>query len=103
MVKYSFGFIKSSLNVKSMSPHYPFIIITLPNIQLISKTIIVSFNPIILKIRGSNPSFSKLMKLEQFSITIGVRTNKFMAPEIIPEEDDFNEKIDVYSFGVLVY
>lgn len=33
--------------------------------------------------------------------TIGVGTQKFMAPEIIYEVDN-NEKVDVYSFGVLI-
>ena len=36
-------------------------------------------------------------------MTIGVGTNKFMAPELILEEENYNEKVDVYSFGVLVY
>ena len=54
-------------------------------------------------IKISDFGISKLMTPEQFSMTIGVGTNKFMAPEIIAEEDDYDEKIDVYSFGVLVY
>ena len=54
-------------------------------------------------IKISDFGISKLMTEEQFSMTIGVGTNKFMAPEIIAEEDDYNEKVDVYSFGVLVF
>lgn len=45
---------------------------------------------------------SKLITEEKFLMTIGVGTNKFMGPEIIAEED-YNEKVDVYSFGVLVF
>lgn len=40
---------------------------------------------------------------DEFSMTIGVGTNKYMAPEIIAEEDYYNEKVDVYSFGVLCF
>ena len=36
------------------------------------------------------------------SMTCGIGTQKFMAPEIINEEQ-YNEKVDVYSFGVLVF
>lgn len=46
---------------------------------------------------------SKLITPDQFSLTVGIGTNKFMAPELILEEDDYNEKIDVYSFGVLIF
>ena len=46
---------------------------------------------------------SKLITPDELSMTIGVGTNKFMAPEIIAEDDDYNEKVDVYSFGVLLF
>lgn len=45
---------------------------------------------------------SKLMSAEEQSMTRGLGTQKFMAPEIINEEE-YNEKSDIYSFGVLVY
>lgn len=44
---------------------------------------------------------SKLMNVtEQSSMTSGVGTHKFMAPEIV-NEDNYDEKVDVYSFGVV--
>lgn len=43
-----------------------------------------------------------MMAGDQSSITRGVGSHKFMAPEIINEEDHYDEKVDVYSFGVLV-
>ena len=46
---------------------------------------------------------SKLMTLEEQSMTRGLGTQKYMAPEILNEEDDYNEKVDVYSFGVLMF
>lgn len=47
---------------------------------------------------------SKLISTEeQSSMTAGVGTQKFMAPEIIDENDKYNEKVDVYSFGVVVF
>lgn len=45
---------------------------------------------------------SKLMTAEEQTMTRGLGTQKFMAPEIINEED-YNEKADVYSFGVLLF
>ncbi|KAK8837206.1 hypothetical protein M9Y10_036633 [Tritrichomonas musculus] len=45
---------------------------------------------------------SKLMTAEEQSMTKGLGTQKFMAPEIINEED-YDEKVDVYSFGVIAY
>ena len=36
-------------------------------------------------------------------MTIGIGTQKFMAPEIINEEKQYTEKVDVYSFGVLLF
>ena len=44
---------------------------------------------------------SKLMTIEEPTMTRGIGSQKFMAPEIINEEDHYNEKVDVYSFGVL--
>ena len=35
--------------------------------------------------------------------TTGIGTLFFMAPEIVREEENYNEKVDVYSFGVLIY
>lgn len=45
---------------------------------------------------------SRLMTAEEQSLTHGIGTQKYMAPEIINEEP-YDEKVDVYSFGVLVY
>lgn len=46
---------------------------------------------------------SKLMTIEEQTMTRGLGSQKFMAPEIINEEDHYDEKVDVYSFGVLVF
>ena len=47
---------------------------------------------------------SKLMSIEEQSQTsIFGGTQKFMAPELIDEHDDYDEKVDVYSFGVLLF
>lgn len=46
---------------------------------------------------------SKLMNAEDISMTIGIGTQKFMAPELINEEEKYNEKVDIYSFGVLMF
>ena len=46
---------------------------------------------------------SKLMTIEEQTMTRGLGSQKFMAPEIINEEDYYDEKVDVYSFGVLVF
>lgn len=54
-------------------------------------------------IKISDFGIAKLMTAgDQSSMTRGVGTHKFMAPEIINEEDHYDEKVDVYSFGVLV-
>lgn len=45
---------------------------------------------------------SKLVTPDDSSSTVGFGTQKFMAPEIINEQH-YDEKVDVYSFGVLVY
>ena len=37
------------------------------------------------------------------SLTHGVGTLAFMAPEIIKEDTNYIEKVDVYSFGVVMY
>ena len=48
-------------------------------------------------------SVSKLMSIEeQSSMTGGIGTPNFMAPEILNEEKNYSEKVDVYSFGVLL-
>ena len=46
---------------------------------------------------------SKLMTIEEQTMTRGIGSQKFMAPEIINEEEYYDEKVDVYSFGVLVF
>ena len=46
---------------------------------------------------------SKLMSSEEQTMTRGVGSQKFMAPEIINEESVYDEKVDVYSFGVVLY
>ena len=45
---------------------------------------------------------SKIMTIEEQSMTGGVGTQKFMAPEEI-DELEYDEKVDVYSFGVLAF
>lgn len=45
---------------------------------------------------------SKIMTIEEQSMTGGVGTQKFMAPEVI-DELEYDEKVDVYSFGVLAF
>lgn len=42
------------------------------------------------------------MITEEQSSTCGAGTQKFMAPEILNEQE-YNEKADVYSFGVLLF
>lgn len=37
------------------------------------------------------------------SKTVGVGSLKFMAPEILNESSDYNEKVGIYSFGVLLF
>ena len=51
-------------------------------------------------IRISDFGISKLMSPEEQNSVVG--TQKFMAPEILNEED-YDEKVDVYSFGVLAF
>ncbi|KAK8883703.1 hypothetical protein M9Y10_042801 [Tritrichomonas musculus] len=46
---------------------------------------------------------SKLMTIEEQTMTRGLGSQKFMAPEILNEEDNYDEKVDVYSFGVVVF
>ena len=46
---------------------------------------------------------SKIMTIEEQTMTRGVGSQKFMAPEIINEEEHYDEKVDVYSFGVVVF
>ena len=45
---------------------------------------------------------SKVMSVEEQTMTGGIGTQKYMAPEVLNEED-YNEKADVYSFGVVLY
>lgn len=54
-------------------------------------------------IKISDFGISKLMSVEEQTMTLGAGTQKFMAPEIINEDDHYNEKVDVYSFGVLLF
>ena len=51
-------------------------------------------------IRISDFGISKLMSPKEQNSIVGTLT--FMAPEILNEED-YDEKVDVYSFGVLVF
>lgn len=48
-----------------------------------------------------------IVKICDFGIsklmTKGIGSQKFIAPEIILEEDYYDEKVDVYSFSVLVF
>lgn len=53
-------------------------------------------------IRVSDFGISKLMSSEEQMSTLGVGTQKFMAPEILLEKK-YDEKVDVYSFGVLAF
>lgn len=53
-------------------------------------------------IRISDFGISKLLTSEEQNTTLGAGTQKFMAPEILKEED-YNEKVDVYSFGVVLF
>ena len=45
---------------------------------------------------------SKLISTDEETMTTGIGTQKFMAPEII-NEIEYDEKVDIYSFGVLIY
>ncbi|KAK8857530.1 hypothetical protein M9Y10_015935 [Tritrichomonas musculus] len=54
-------------------------------------------------IKISDFGISKLMSSEDQSMTGGVGTQRFMAPEIIDESDIYDEKVDVYSFGVVLF
>ena len=40
---------------------------------------------------------------EQTSMTSGLGTHKYMAPEVIDEDNNYDEKVDVYSFGVMTF
>lgn len=37
------------------------------------------------------------------SLSHGVGTLPFMAPELVNQDEDYNEKVDVYAFGVVVH
>ena len=53
-------------------------------------------------IKISDFGIAKLMTEEQ-TMTVGKGTYNYMAPEIVNEDDHYNEKVDIYSFGVLVF
>lgn len=46
---------------------------------------------------------SKVMTVEEQTMTRGVGTQKYMAPEVMDEDENYDEKVDVYSFGVLIF
>lgn len=56
-------------------------------------------------VRISDFGISTLIKLESESMgrTQMTGTLRFMAPELILEKTDYDEKVDVYSFGIVVY
>ena len=56
-------------------------------------------------IKISDFGVSKMIDPESgsLSFTTGIGTLFFMAPEIINENDEYDEKVDVYSFGVLTF
>ncbi|KAK8880820.1 hypothetical protein M9Y10_003512 [Tritrichomonas musculus] len=53
-------------------------------------------------IKISDFGISKLMTTEEQCTTMGGDTQKFMAPEILNEEQ-YDEKVDVYAFGVILF
>ena len=53
-------------------------------------------------IKNCDFGMSKLMSIENQSMTNGVGTQKFMASEILNEKE-YDEKVDVYSFGVVIF
>ena len=65
-----------------------------------SKNILINEDKII---KICDFGISKYLSPDEYSLTIGVGTPKYMAPEIINEEKHYTEKVDVYSFGVLVF
>lgn len=54
-------------------------------------------------VKISDFGISKLMSTEEQSMTFGIGTLCYMAPEIIDGDDKYDEKVDVYSFGVLIF
>ena len=40
---------------------------------------------------------------DQDSMTLGIGTLKFMAPEMLNEDDHYDNKIDVYAFGIILF
>ena len=54
-------------------------------------------------IKVTDFGISKLMSSEQQSESLGAGSQKFMAPELLNENKNYSEKVDVYSFGVLLY
>lgn len=51
----------------------------------------------------SDFGLSKLLNDEDQSFSTGIGTLKFMAPEMLNESDHYDEKVDVYSFGVMLF
>ena len=57
------------------------------------------------KIKVSDFGLGTFIKLdsETISRTQMTGTLKYMAPELVQERDDYNEKVDVYAYGVVVF
>lgn len=55
-------------------------------------------------VKISDFGISRLNEIEgENSKTLGIGTLKFMAPEILNEDKYYTEKVDVYSFGVILF
>ena len=55
-------------------------------------------------VKVSDFGIARLNEIEgEQSKTLGIGTLKFMAPEILNEDKFYNEKVDVYSFGVILF
>lgn len=46
---------------------------------------------------------SKLISNDEKTMTLGTGTLQYMAPEIINEEEYYDSKVDVYSFGIVLF
>lgn len=46
---------------------------------------------------------SKLILNDEKTMTLGTGTLQYMAPEIINEEEYYDSKVDVYSFGIVLF
>ena len=53
-------------------------------------------------IKISDFSTAKIMVEEEFQMTFRIGKQTFMAPEMMNDEN-YNEKVDVYSFGILIF